>query len=191
MTQETVERRTVGEVMADPVSRAVEMSAARVTNRAGTLLWEALQASDMSQQEIAKRLGVSAGRVSQVLSGDQNLYLTTLARYLSAMGYDLRLEADPARHELPQIGMQRRRIPRGTRETKVSLYAGSAQTSGGTSQVFSMVQHTGDAPATIDPQGTHVHLGQVNNTSRVLLAGPPVVSAALDRAQALGIEEEL
>lgn len=40
----------------------------------------------VSQQELARTLGVSEGRVSQVLSGEQNLTLKTLAGLAAALG---------------------------------------------------------------------------------------------------------
>lgn len=39
----------------------------------------------MSQQDLAKRLGVSEGRVSQILSGEQNLTFRTLASLAAAL----------------------------------------------------------------------------------------------------------
>lgn len=47
MTKNIIEPKTVKQAMDDPVTRAVEMSAARTTNQAGSLLFEALQTSPM------------------------------------------------------------------------------------------------------------------------------------------------
>ena len=43
----------------------------------------------MNGKELAVRLGVTPGRVSQILKGDENLTLKTLARLEEAQGFDL------------------------------------------------------------------------------------------------------
>ncbi|MEU1594532.1 helix-turn-helix transcriptional regulator [Streptomyces sp. NPDC005708] len=52
-------------------------------------------ASGKSNKELSSLLGVSEGAVSQVLNGDGNIRISTLARYLRAMGFEPRLSADP------------------------------------------------------------------------------------------------
>ena len=54
-----------------------------------------LNSRELTQAELAKRLGVSPGRVSHLLSGRRNLTLTTLADLAWALGMrvELRLEA--------------------------------------------------------------------------------------------------
>jgi len=44
-----------------------------------------MRSRGISQQELAARMGVSEGRVSQILSGDQNLTLKTLAGLAAAL----------------------------------------------------------------------------------------------------------
>ena len=44
-----------------------------------------MRSRGVSQQELAAKLGVSEGRVSQILSGDQNLTLKTLAGLAAAL----------------------------------------------------------------------------------------------------------
>ncbi|MGW4952143.1 helix-turn-helix domain-containing protein [Streptomyces parvulus] len=51
-------------------------------------------ASGKSNKELSSLLGVSEGAVSQVLNGDGNIRISTLARYLRAMGFEPRLSAD-------------------------------------------------------------------------------------------------
>ena len=169
MTKQAVPRTTVGEVMDGPWRAPIEIAAARATNRAGGLLHLALQASDLSQQQLASRLGVSPGRVSQVLSGDQNLYLTTLARYLRAMGYGLDLEAHPEEPNLPPIGRRRNRR-RSTPKAEVSIYQGSGATTTGSAKTVMLIMHEGEAPKRIRPQGSYTLVGQVDPTnSRISL----------------------
>lgn len=43
----------------------------------------------MTGKELAERLGVTPGRVSQILKGDENLTLKTLARLEEALDFDL------------------------------------------------------------------------------------------------------
>jgi transcriptional regulator with XRE-family HTH domain len=45
-----------------------------------------LQELELSQNELARRLGVSEGAVSQVLNNPQNLTLKTIAKYARALG---------------------------------------------------------------------------------------------------------
>lgn len=45
-----------------------------------------IESEGISQSELAKRLGVSEGAVSQVLNNPQNLTLKTIARYSRALG---------------------------------------------------------------------------------------------------------
>ncbi len=173
-----IEDVTVGDVVRDPMRGPIEMSAARAANRAGALLHEALRASALSQQELAKRLDVSAGRVSQVLSGEQNLYLSTLARYLRAMGYGLELGAQPEEPGLREIGRRRRRSP--SRDHKITAFVNKTAGSPGGTRVLALVAHEGDAPDNIILDGTYVNAGQVDAMrTRIRLqdATPTAVSA--------------
>ncbi len=53
-----------------------------------------MESVGLSRKELARRLGVSPGRVTQILSGSQNLTLRSLAGAAWAMG--LRLQLEPA-----------------------------------------------------------------------------------------------
>lgn len=109
MTNMTARPTTVREVEMRPKDRAVGRAAARAVSRAGGLLFEAFHASGMTQKDLAALLHVSEGRVAQVLGGDQNMCVTTLARYLGAMGYQLELNAEGIHEGARQIGVRRRR----------------------------------------------------------------------------------
>ncbi len=115
---EGLEGRTVGEILDDPQFGPQERSAARATINAVELLQEALASSGLSQRHLAQALEVSEGRVSQVLKGDGNIYVTTLARYLRAMGYELALVATPAEETRPEIGKRRVRNSANTRPSE-------------------------------------------------------------------------
>jgi transcriptional regulator with XRE-family HTH domain len=50
----------------------------------------------VSRAELAQSMGVSPGRVSQILSGDENLTLRTLSSVLTALGANFELSLRPA-----------------------------------------------------------------------------------------------
>lgn len=120
MTNDEVARRPNGDLLAAPQAVEREIAAGRSANRVMGLLGEALSASGVSQREIAEALEVTEGRVSQVLSGDGNVYVSTLARYLRAMGYQLELGATACVDALPEIGIRRAR--RRARERRPDYY---------------------------------------------------------------------
>lgn len=97
-------------------SGRIEMAAARACVRAVDLLNRALEAARLRQSDLASTLEVSEGRVSQLLNGDGNVRVTTLARALRAAGYQLRLEADPVQEGLPSIGTPKPTTRRRTRQ---------------------------------------------------------------------------
>lgn len=51
----------------------------------GAISWE-MKEQDITRQQLAENMGVSAGRVSQILSGNENLTLKTLAALATALG---------------------------------------------------------------------------------------------------------
>lgn len=80
-----------------------EMAAARAEVRVSQLLEKAFTQSRMTQRELAETLSVTEGRVSQVLNSSGNLKITTVARYLRAMGYELTIDARPAHPGTPTL----------------------------------------------------------------------------------------
>jgi len=90
-------------------ARDIDMSAAKLAVRSVALLNLAVSTAGLTQQELAERLGVSAGRVSQVLNGDGNVRVSTLGRFLRAAGYDPQLDATPA---VPSVLPLPKRKPR-------------------------------------------------------------------------------
>lgn len=91
---------------------AIEMAAARAEVRATHLLRRSFKLSCLTQKELAEKLSLSEGRVSQVLNSDGNVKTTTLARFLRALGYRLVLEAEPIEGHTPDLrrhGKQRKR----------------------------------------------------------------------------------
>jgi len=82
-------RRTI---MSDPAARR-EYEEAYLVGEVTDTIAALLQGLGLSQAELAERLGVTRGRVSQILSGRQNMTLRTLAAIGWALGvsFDLNL----------------------------------------------------------------------------------------------------
>jgi transcriptional regulator with XRE-family HTH domain len=64
---------------------------------------------DMSKAELARKMGVSPGRVSQILSGDENLTLRTLASVCAALDAQLDVKLVPNDMKLVPGGGDARR----------------------------------------------------------------------------------
>ena len=60
--------------------------------QAAIVIAQCLERCGMSQRELAQRLGISEGRVSQILSAESNPTVKTLARIGRALGCRLQLE---------------------------------------------------------------------------------------------------
>ncbi|MBX7435447.1 helix-turn-helix domain-containing protein [Mycobacterium sp. Y57] len=87
------------------------LAAADLAGQTMRLLHQALDASGLDQKALAEKLGVTQGRVSQVFNGDGNLRIAAVARYLCALGFDVRLSATPLAPGLPALPRQSRRRP--------------------------------------------------------------------------------
>ena len=113
MTPRELKRRSIIESVESTQTGRQELAAARLALRTADLLARARRASNLTQRELADLLQVSEGRVSQVLSGETDLKLSTIARYLRAMGYQATIDAVPADPDLPPLVRERRsrRVP--------------------------------------------------------------------------------
>jgi transcriptional regulator with XRE-family HTH domain len=87
------------------------LSAARLRYQALKVLHRALVEADITQAELAKRLNIRKSAVNQVLRGDGNMRLSTLAEYLHELGYELAIQAQPVgtqrQEALTEMGQQR------------------------------------------------------------------------------------
>ena len=81
--------------------RRAESSAAKLARQVLILFEEALSHAGQSQKELAETLGVTPGRVSQLLHGDGNVRIASLARAMDALGYEVFLSAES--QSLPAI----------------------------------------------------------------------------------------
>lgn len=88
------------------------LAAADLAGQVMRLLHQALDASPLDQKSLAEKLGVTQGRVSQVLNGDGNVKIAALARYLRVLGYEVQLSATPAEPDLPALPLPMRRSRR-------------------------------------------------------------------------------
>lgn len=131
---------------------AREMAAARAEVRISHLLLKALRMTGETQEALAEKLGVTPGRVSQVLNSQGNVRVSTAARYLRAMGYALQVDAIPAEADVPQINAPRRR-----RKTRPSAEAYSHTDASGK---FTLILSDGKQSSSIRLEGL-VPLGPV------------------------------
>jgi transcriptional regulator with XRE-family HTH domain len=74
---------------------AQEMAAARLAVSIESMLDRTMRASGMSQADLAQVLGLTEGRVSQIMNSDGNLRVGTIGRVFRALGFNARLELDP------------------------------------------------------------------------------------------------
>jgi len=93
MTEKTDKVRSMTDEAEDDPTTSLDMAAARGIVDGSALLARVFRASGLTQRQLAAQAGVSEGRVSQVLGGEENLRLSTVSRYLHAMGYRLNLSA--------------------------------------------------------------------------------------------------
>ena len=101
MTQNDQHRSSLYEEVAASPTGARDLAAARGALRVAQLLQVAKQRSGLTSRALADRLGVGESRVSQVLNGDGNLHIATVARFLHAMGYELQLSATAVTDGVP------------------------------------------------------------------------------------------
>lgn len=70
----------------------LEYELARLPRDLTTAITWYMSEHGVTKRELAKRLGVTPGRVSQVLSGDENLTIRTLAAVCAALDAHLQVE---------------------------------------------------------------------------------------------------
>ncbi|WP_157901618.1 helix-turn-helix domain-containing protein, partial [Mycobacteroides chelonae] len=84
------------------------LAAADLASQVMRLLHQALDASELDQKSLAEKLGVTQGRVSQVLNSEGNMKIAAVARYLRALGYETKLTASPVTPGLPALPRESR-----------------------------------------------------------------------------------
>lgn len=71
----------------------------------GNVLADALKEKGISRATLAKRMHVSGPNVTQILRGDNNLKLKTVARLAYALGMRMVVELEPLKR--PSVGTER------------------------------------------------------------------------------------
>lgn len=105
------EMSIVEEYAATPAG-AQGLAAADLAAQVAGLLEQALAASPLDQKALSEAIGVTEGRVSQIMNGDGNLRVAAVARYLRAMGYEVSLSAKPLLEGLPALPKAKRKRQR-------------------------------------------------------------------------------
>jgi transcriptional regulator with XRE-family HTH domain len=75
--------------------RALNHALAQLPREVTTAITWRMKQLDMSKAELARKMGVSPGRVSQILSGDENITLHTLASVCVALDAQLDVKLVP------------------------------------------------------------------------------------------------
>ncbi|MET9301904.1 hypothetical protein ABZX66_21530 [Micromonospora aurantiaca] len=88
------------------------LAAAAAAARIARLVNAGKNASGLTSKEIATKLAITEGRVSQILNGDGNVHIATVARFLRAMGYELSISAVPVEPGRPPLSLTGRRSRR-------------------------------------------------------------------------------
>lgn len=68
-----------------------ERAGAPLRLRALALIHAAMDAAQVTEEELARRLGIARADVGETLTGDGNITLDELARYLAVLGYEVEL----------------------------------------------------------------------------------------------------
>lgn len=109
----------------------MEEAAAELALEMSEILRHAFRARpDIDQKTLARLIGVSEGRVSQILHSDGNLHVSTLAKYLRALGYSLQVKPRSIAEEAPPL---RRNTRRGV---TAHLYKTTFASTNGVSEVY-------------------------------------------------------
>ena len=169
------------EAKADPVM-SLDMAAARGVVDGSALLARTFRATGLTQRQLAMKTGVSEGRVSQVLGGEENLRLSTVSRYLHAMGYRLNLSATNLTDETT-IYARRERTKRSSPAVRLtSKVPYSWLTSGKTwetSEPYLREDGTGRAPVFHIPVTIHMSYENPKNLESLL----PIDTVAATRTK--------
>ncbi|MGO4433282.1 helix-turn-helix domain-containing protein [Paenarthrobacter sp. RAF9] len=156
------------------------MAAAKLALETARLLSLAFSArKDLDQRRIAEMIGVSEGRVSQVLNGDGNVHIATLAKYMNALGYELELLAKPIVAEARPLRMKSRRregraAAAGKRVLTYNYQMTTLRDSGVGKEVIQLPGYAGEAPP-IPMSMPEIMVGQ----STIVASVEPIVPSSV------------
>jgi transcriptional regulator with XRE-family HTH domain len=129
----------------------ISMAAARLAISASRMLASAFSArADIDQKALAGLIGVTEGRVSQVLHGDGNVHVATLARYMTALGYEVELTAKSVDASAPPLKARKpRRSKRPNRDRRplvLQYQMGTLRDTGVGVETIELTAEPGEAP---------------------------------------------
>lgn len=107
--------KVVHDVVADEEAGRRALAVVRLCESVLDLLHTALRLSQMTQADLASRLGIRRSAVNQVFKGRGNVHVATLAEYFYAQGYELELRISPIGRPREDAvrRMRRRWLPTG------------------------------------------------------------------------------
>jgi len=105
----------------------VSMAGPRLAVRVAELIRLAAKSSSRSQQEIAERMGIGESRVSQIVNGDGNYHVATIARFFAAA--DCTVDVRVFDSNQSEVAIRPRRKPR--RATGGTTYVHPVETADG------------------------------------------------------------
>lgn len=160
------------------------MAAARLAISTARMLNAAFSArSDIDQKALAGLVGVTEGRVSQVLHGDGNVHVATLARYMSALGYELELVAKPVTTDAPPLKARtprRSKRPNRDRRPIVLLYQmGTLRDAGVGMETIELITEAGETPPMVLTRPVLVNQGEVGERTTQSAASELVQERAI------------
>jgi transcriptional regulator with XRE-family HTH domain len=166
----------------------LSLAAARLALRVQEVLESAKRRSGKTSREIAAQLDVTEGRVSQILNGDGNLHVATIARFLGACGLELKVMTVPFGAATSPNRRERRDPSAPQNRGTWHLYAQNYMTSSGVTRTVDFVTADGnDMPI---PLGEPVHMGRLERRGTSIRVEPSDEAAAWQQKTKNALEHE-
>lgn len=156
MTSQAISKTLVQERESTPAGQQ-GMAAARLAMKVRALMHLGLELTGVTQKALADRLGVGESRVSQILSGNGNIQISTFAKVMRGLGYKIELKAVPAENGVPALP-ERRARQQPKREKKMrtdSVIVTRGGSSGADSRILDFEVPADDYGAFYDVQSLH------------------------------------
>lgn len=180
MTRREIGRGTVADVVEAAPEGQRELAAARFMLQVADLLARARDASGKTQRELADSLGVSEGRVSQVLAGEGDFKISTIARYLRAMGYQAIVDAVPAAANVRPLIKPTRRPRRRQAASSAAVYHDAVVHKGQLSHRITIVPEGVSPEAPSVSRYTWLGVADNSNTRLPVVGLPQIVGRELE-----------
>lgn len=85
---------SVASAVFEDTEQAASLAAAALINAIGSLMEQVVNHSGRLRKNVAAEMGVTAGRVTQIVEGDGNIRIATLGRILEVCGFDVVIKAN-------------------------------------------------------------------------------------------------